>query len=248
MRIVRRLLKILAYLIGALILLIGVLWIALRHSMPESKEGVAADELARAIQRSVDSDAWERTGAVRWQFARNHHLWDRRRNLDRVRWGDVEVLLDIGSRTGRVRRGGQLIDGEGDAARKLVDKAYAAWINDSFWLNPIPKYFDDGVTRSVADVGGRPALVVQYGKGGLTPGDRYLWILDENQRPRAWRLWVSVIPIKGIEISWGGWTQLATGAWIATEHRALGLNGARISELAGAATLEELEPGPDPFQ
>ncbi|HZS37602.1 MAG TPA: hypothetical protein VFF06_12285 [Polyangia bacterium] len=246
MRFVRRLVRVLGWIVGALVVLVGVLWLVLRHSMPETKEGPAADELARAIQRSVDSDAWARTGAVRWKFARNHHLWDRRRNLDRVRFGEYEVLLDIGRRDGRAFKGGQPV--EGDAARALVEKAYAAWINDSFWLNPIPKYFDDGVTRSVAEVGGRPALLVQYGKGGLTPGDRYLWLTGDGDRPRAWRLWVSVIPIKGIEISWEGWTTLATGAAIATEHRALGFNMGPISELAGAATLGELEPGPDPFR
>lgn len=246
MRWLRRLLKVLGWIFGVLILLIAVLWISLRHSLPETKEGVAADELARAIQRAVDTDAWARTGAVRWKFARNHHLWDRARNLDRVRWGEDEVLLDIGRRDGRATHGGRAVEGE--AARALVDKAYAAWINDSFWLNPIPKFFDDGVTRSVADAGGRPALMVQYGKGGLTPGDRYLWIVGDDHRPRAWRLWVSVMPIKGIQISWDGWTTLATGAAIATEHRALGLNLAAVSEVAGAATLAELEPGPDPFR
>jgi hypothetical protein len=30
-------------------------------------------------------------------------------------------------------------------------------------------------------------------------------------------------------------------------HKALGLNGVPIGELAGAATLDELEPGVDPF-
>ncbi len=35
---------------------------------------------------AVDSDAWERIGAVRWTFRGNRsHLWDRERQLVRVR-------------------------------------------------------------------------------------------------------------------------------------------------------------------
>ena len=40
--------------------------------------------------------------------------------------------------------------------------------------------------------------------------------------------------------------ELATGARIATHHD-LALGKVDIGDLAGAATLEELEPGPDPF-
>src|SRR5258708_7946701 len=119
MRWLRRIARGLAWVAGALVVLIAILWIALRHALPESREGAAADELARAVERAVDTDAWARTGAVRWKFFGNRHLWDRQRNLDRVRWGNYEVLLDIGRREGRAFRGGRPVEGE--AARALVD-------------------------------------------------------------------------------------------------------------------------------
>ena len=34
-------------------------------------------------------------------------------------------------------------------AQKAIDTAYAYWINDSFWLNPLVKLFDDGVERAL---------------------------------------------------------------------------------------------------
>ena len=247
-RVLRVLLKILSWLVLVVVALAAILWLSLRHAMPSGLlTGPAADQLAHDVERAVDVDAWARTGAVQFSFAgRTHHLWDRRRNFDRVRWGNYEVLLDVDGHRGQAFQNGTLVQ-DGTLTQKLVDKAYAIWINDTFWLNPLPKFFDPGVTRSRATVGDRAALVVAYSSGGLTPGDSYVWLLDDESRPRAWRLYVSVIPIKGLQISWEGWTRLPTGAWISTAHRVLGINGAPIGELAGATTLAELVPGPDPF-
>lgn len=217
----------------------------LRHPRPVGAAGPAADDLARAMERAVDKGAWARTGAVRFTFAgRNHHLWDRRRGLARVRSGDSEVLLDTGKAQGRAYLRG--IEAQGGERDRLVKKAYAAWINDTFWLNPLAKLFDDGTERLLVEEGGARALLLQYRSGGLTPGDGYLWLLGDGGRPRAWRMWVSIIPIGGLEASWEGWTKLPTGAWIATKHRLAGLS-VELTDLAGAATLAELEPGPDPF-
>jgi hypothetical protein len=61
-------------------------------------------------------------------------------------------------------------------------------------------------------------------------------------------MWVSVLPVKGVESTWDGWTQLGTGAWVATRHQLTGTGIAlEVTEVAGAATLTELVPGPDPF-
>jgi hypothetical protein len=234
----------------ALLLLVlvgfGVLYTALRHPRPTGTSGPEADALAHAIEKAVDTEAFARTGAVRWTFRmQRRHLWDRTRNLAQVRWGRHEVLLDVNRQEGRTFTDGQEVTG--DRARRLVQKAHKAFINDSFWLNPLPKLFDPGVTRSLVRHDGADALLVHYSSGGVTPGDSYLWILDENKRPRAWRMWVSVLRIPGVEMTWEGWTRLPTGAWISTSHRLAGRQVVAISDLAAAATLAELEPGGDPF-
>jgi hypothetical protein len=224
----------------------GILWVKLRHPRPsvESGEtGAAADELARNIERSVDADAWKKTGAIEWRFRSHKHLWDKTRNLARVRWDDIEVLLDVHKKRGVVKRGGATLSGK--EADKLVDKAYAYFINDSFWLNPVVKFFDDGVTRTKYTVDGQSALMVHYSSGGVTPGDSYLWLLGSDGKPRAWRLWVKVLPIGGIEFSWDDWTKLPTGAWVSQMHRVGTHEGVTIAEVRAAATLGELEA--DPF-
>ncbi|HEY1587319.1 MAG TPA: hypothetical protein VGH63_16600, partial [Polyangia bacterium] len=173
------------------------------------------------------------------------HLWDRQRGLARVEWRDNRVLLDVNSKKGRVwRKGSELADGPDKQQR--LDKAYALWINDSFWLNPVVKAFDDGTSRERGTVDGKRALLVSYASGGLTPGDKYLWILDDNARPVAWRLWVKILKIGGLEFTWEGWTRLATGAWVATSHKIHGLDVVHLTDLAAGATLHDIEAD-DPF-
>jgi len=73
-----------------------------------------------------------------------------------------------------------------------------------------------------------------------------LWILDDSGRPVAWRVWVKILHVPGLQFSWEGWTKLPTGAWVATSHKQLGIDLVKLQELVGAATLGEIE-SPDPF-
>src|SRR5262249_41213824 len=153
--------------------------------------------LARAMGGAVRLDAWARTGAVRWTFRGQHrHLWDRRRNFDRVSWSNFTVLVDLDRRRGRAFQRGRELGGV--EAQRLVDRAYGYWVNDSFWLNPVAKLFDPGVERSLVTLVDGPALLIHYSSGGLTPGDSYLWLLRQDARPRAWRMWASALAIKGL--------------------------------------------------
>ncbi|MEZ4952350.1 MAG: hypothetical protein R2825_02080 [Saprospiraceae bacterium] len=36
---------------------------------------------------------------------------------------------------------------------------------------------------------------MQYKTGGVTPSDSYVWLLDENGQPTAWKMWVSITSI-----------------------------------------------------
>jgi hypothetical protein len=59
-------------------------------------------------------------------------------------------------------------------------------------------------------------------------------------------MWVSVVPIPGLENSWEGWTTLATGAIIATRH-AFGPVDLMFTEVTAARTLDALVGDVDPF-
>jgi len=215
--------------------------------LPRATPSAEADAVARAVERAVRVDAWERTGAVRFTFmGQRSYLWDRTRALVRVRQGDEEVLLR-GS-WGRVWEGGREV--RGAAARSRTESAYRMFLNDSFWMNPLAKLFDAGTTRALVPLpGGGRGLLVSYATGGVTPGDSYLWELPPAGRgdtPLAWRMWVSVLPIEGLRATWEGFVTLSTGARIATRHH-VGPAPVTLGDLAGAATLAELDPGADPF-
>lgn len=241
----RRVFKVFGIVVAFVLLLFVGAYLALRNPMPTTVAGLDAEARAHAMMAAVNHDAWLRTGAIRWSSRRGTtHLWDRTRNFDLLHRGGDEVLLDIGRRTGVARRNGVTLSGAERNAS--VDMAWKLWANDSFWLNPIAKLFDDGTSRANATVDGHPALRIQYASGGVTPGDSYLWILGPDGRPTRWRMWVSVLPIPGIEVSWQGWQQLSTGAWISTEHR-MGPMPIRLTDIAAADTLSALVPGPDPF-
>jgi len=243
----QRLLAWLALGIGLLVLAFGIAGAVANEPRPHPLPSDEADQLAHALERAVNVEAWERTGAVRWSFAgKRSYLWDRSRSLVRVRSDDVEVQLR--GTWGRVWRDGGEVRGR--ERNTILAASWAAFINDSFWLNPCAKLFDDGTTRALTALpGGARGLFVSYASGGVTPGDAYLWELPPAGRgdtPRAWKLWVSALPIGGVEVSFERYVTIATGARIATRHR-IGPVTLAINDLAGAATLAQLEPGNDPF-
>lgn len=242
----KQLLKLVGILVLLLVVGVVVTGLVMHDARPgEGETGDAADAMARRMVAAVDGEAWERTRAVRWTFKGAHrHVWDREGGFAQVRWDDIDARIRTSDRSGVVTIGGrEATEGE---ALPLREKAYAYWINDSFWLNPVPKVFDEGVTRSIVQLDdGRRGLMAAYGGGGLTPGDVYVWILGDDDRPVAWKMWVSIIPIGGLEASWGGWQQLETGAWVSSTHE-IGFLTLELSDIEGATSIEALV-GDDPF-
>src|SRR5262245_23099393 len=110
---------------AVLLLIAGILVAAVlltNKPRPDGEAGPAADALARSIEATIHKEAWERTGAVTWFFGgRQRHLWDRQRMLDRVTWGDNEVLVNLTTQSGLAFKKG--VAQSGAANDKLVKKA-----------------------------------------------------------------------------------------------------------------------------
>lgn len=241
-----------AFKILAAILVVGILAVSglvcsKNEPRPEGTSGPAADALARKMEEAVNKEAWDRTGAVKWTFfERNHYVWDRERGLVELRWGQSRALFRTADKTGRVWSDG--VEQTPEDAKEALETAYAYWINDSFWLNPVVKTFDPGVERSLVELeDGRQGLLASYSSGGVTPGDAYLWIPGPDGLPEAWRMWVQIIPIGGIETTWEGWVELSTGAKIATQHEGWGRLMTFLSDVEGAENLEALGVEPTLF-
>ena len=84
------------------------------------------------------------------------------------------------------------------------------------------KVFDEGTERRIVktDTNG-DALLITYTSGGSTPGDSYLWLFDTNGKPKAFKMWTSLLPIDGLEASWSDWTTTESGAMLPTFHKLL---------------------------
>jgi hypothetical protein len=242
-----KVLKWIGIVVGALIAIGIVAVLILSEPLPEGEKGAAADALARRVEQAINKSAWDSTRYVQWTFSGLHdYTWDKEQHLVNVRWGDTRVLLNPNELTGEVWEDGERVTGE-DAAKK-VQQAWSFFANDSFWLNAPAKVFDPGTERTlVQQEDGSEALLISYTSGGVTPGDSYLWLLDENDLPYAWKMWVKIVPIKGIETSWEGWTTLEGGAKIATQHE-LGPVPIQITNLAAGQRLSDLGLGEDEFE
>jgi len=115
-----------------------------------------------------------------------------------------------------LKNGGQLMDSE---SKGIIEKAIDYFNNDSFWLVAPYKVFDAGVKRSIVPLSdGTNGLLVTYTKGGSTPGDSYLWMLQPNGFPKSFKMWVKIIPIGGIEATWDDWAVMESGAFLPKSH------------------------------
>jgi len=232
-----------------IILVIGVVaFFIANESRPTGTNGKAADVLATKMQQATNLEAWKNTGAIRFTFSglgsSRTTLWDKKRHYAWVKWKEYEAWVNINQRKGIVKKNGQTITGE--EGQKLVIKAWKIWVNDSFWLNPIAKAFDPGTTRSLVDMGdGQQGLLVSYNSGGATPGDAYLWLLDKNNLPTHWKLWVSIIPLGGVKFSWENWKTLSTGAKVSTAHK--GLISIKVTDIKAGKDLLEITDNQDIF-
>lgn len=230
------------------VILLSVGCFVLCKPFPEATKGAAAEALALKMMKAVNKEAWDTTTFVQWSFrgGKHQYFWDKSRDYVEVKWEANKVLLNTKQVTGRVFEDGILTEGE--AADKLVQKAWSMFCNDSWWLNAAVKATDPGTVRGIVkDKDGKDQLMVSYESGGVTPGDAYLWQLDENGLPISYRMWVSIIPIPGLKFTWQDWTTLEGGAKIATDHKSKLLN-IPITDLKAGQTLEAMGLSVDPFE
>ena len=130
----------------------------------------------------------------------------------------------------------------------LRGKAYAYFCNDSYWLIAPFKVFDQGVSRSIVNTeDNKKALLVSYASGGVTPGDSYLWFLNENNIPESYKMWVKIIPIGGLKATWENWTKSETGVMVAKDHK-LGPMNVDCSDIKMGLSLESIGLKSDYFK
>ena len=214
----KKFLKVIGILFLGLIALATIFFFISDEALPEGQAGEEADALTKEMMASLNYEAWQATDQVSWTFRGPHHYeWNKAEDLVTVRWDDHEVILNTATQSGIVSNGQNYAYAE---VNELVQKAIDFFNNDSFWLAAPYKAFDPGTERSLVELpDGRKGLMVTYTSGGSTPGDSYVWILDDNYRPVAIKMWVQILPIGGLEFTWENYKTLSSGAMIAQDHK-----------------------------
>lgn len=204
------------------LLLFAFLYFKYNEPLPSGELGVKADVLAEKMLNALNYEAYQNTNYIAFSFKNRHHYkWDKANNQCEVSWKDFKVNLNLSTpQQSEVFVANNLY--EGKDKEKLINKALSYFNNDSFWLVAPYKVFDKGTERRLVTTDeGKNALLITYRSGGSTPGDSYLWHLNKEGKPESFQMWVSILPIGGLEATWSDWTTCETEAKLPTFHKML---------------------------
>ena len=213
------------------LLLFGFLYFKYNEPLPQGIQGEQADALANEMLTALNHKAYKATDYIEWTFKKRHHYkWNKTENICEVYWKSYKVTLDLNDNS-KSKVFKNEIKIEAESKRELIKKARDYFNNDSFWLVAPYKVFDKGTERRLVTLeNNEKALLITYISGGSTPGDSYLWHLDENGKPKSFQMWVSILPINGLKATWSDWTTTETGAQLPTFHKLMVL-GLEIDDI-----------------
>ena len=213
----KKILKIIGVLIAIIIVATGIYYITNTEALPKGVQGKEAEELAEKMMSAINKRAFDATEILEWSFRGKHHyVWRKKEGLVDVSWDSTLVTVNLTDYSKSI-----------GTSSELIETAINFFNNDSFWLVAPFKVFDDGVERSIVKVDGKDALLIKYTSGGTTPGDSYLWILDENYVPVSFKMWTQIIPIGGVSATWNDFITSNSGIKLPISHT-LSLFGIKI--------------------
>lgn len=211
----KKFLKILGSILILLLIIIGVYYFVNNQPLPEGKQGKKADALAQKMLTALNNETYKNTEILEWSFRDDHfYKWNKQENIVEVSWDANKVILF----TNQPEKSKVFVDDKKVENPKLIAQAENYFNNDSFWLVAPYKVFDAGTERRIVKHNDKDALLVTYTSGGTTPGDSYLWILDDAGFPKSYKMWTKIIPIGGVEASWSDWKTTSAGIQLPTKH------------------------------
>ncbi|SCY13132.1 hypothetical protein SAMN05192588_1299 [Nonlabens sp. Hel1_33_55] len=213
-------------LLGFLLLLViaGVcLKLAFNEDIPQGTPGAPADALAEKMLEAINHEEYLNAQKITWAFRdKNHYDWFPQENRVVVSWDDIEVnLLTQQNQNSSATKNGVFL--AGDDLEDAIEYALKNFNNDSFWMVAPHKIMDPGTEREIIKEDAQEKLLVRYSSGGSTPGDVYVWKLDSNYRPQNYKMWVSIIPLDGIEAKWEDWEMTEAGFPMAMKKTVFGV-------------------------
>jgi hypothetical protein len=162
--------------------------------LPEGQQGAKPSTYRQRVA-AINQTAWDSTAAVSFSFKEITIISGTKRNLVQVEWA-MKVLYNTQTIEGIAYENGKNLP-------TLKNRCYKKGMTTSIMihsgLSRLSNY-EMLVLQVMQD--NQEALLITYASGGSTPGDSYVWFVDQNYRPKAWRMWVSIIPVGGLETTW----------------------------------------------
>ena len=237
-----------AIVIGVILIALFILVKVVSEDRPESTPSKDADAMAESMLDALGKPAWDSLKLLKWTFrGTNHYVWDKQSNIAEISWGENRVLMDLNTLKANAWTNGTTVADQ--QLNELKDKAWANWCNDSWWMFAPFKAFDPGTTRSIVEdvKHGKYGLMVTYDSGGVTPGDSYLWHLDENYLPIGYKMWVSILPVGGLYFTWEDWKAYEPGVMLASTRKGK-IATLDLENVATGSTFRDLGLSEDPFR
>lgn len=159
---------------------------AVSSATPEVADARAQAIAAQVMQALGGREAWDKTRCVRWLFfGRRLHYWDKWTGDVRIESGDKLVLMNIHTKKGRAWEGGVEVT-QPDSLAKRLDKGFAWWTNDMYWVFMPYKLQDPGVRlryvgeRTMQDGRAADVLELTFASVGMTPENKYDVMVDKE--------------------------------------------------------------------
>lgn len=219
MKRVLKIVRFIAIAILSLVLIVTIIGFFLSEGLPEGQQGEEADLLAQNILTKLNYEAFQKTERISWTFAGIHSYdWYKNKKYVIVSTDDYKVKLDLNDYDKS-----EVIFPKDTDDHNLIQTSIKNFNNDSFWLIAPYKIMEDDVERRLVSNGEEKSLLVTYTSGGSTPGDSYLWKVDKNNKPTSFKMWVSIIPVGGLEAKWEEWVKTPSGMLLSHKKTIFGI-------------------------
>jgi hypothetical protein len=206
-------------------------------NVPPGSDAKAVEIADQVMTALGGKQQWDSLHGLRWSFgsmvgdsvrSSRRHAWDKMTGWHRVdgvnRQGQSYTFIHTVGDTmnGRAWMNGNAI--EGDSLHKLIHRAQALWVNDTYWMLMPYKLRDPGVTLKYAGdttIAGTmyDRLALSFHDVGMTPGDHYWVYVDRaNHRVERWEMVLEGDQPPPVEYTWEGWEQ-HDGLWFPTAHK-----------------------------
>ena len=191
---------------------------------PPASNPRAIEIAGKTLQALGGEAAWNNTHYLRFTFAVDRegktvasrtHVWDKWTGNYRLEGTDKEgkpfvVLMNLNSKQGKAQKEGK--PAEGEDLKKLLESAYGAWVNDTYWLLMPYKMRDPGVILSYAgeEKGASGAMYdkvkLTFDNVGLTPRDSYwVWVNRDTGMVDRWDFVLKGESKPPASFTWDGW-------------------------------------------